>query len=308
MQITPQLIEQFPNMSETARNWISIIPECKWMQDYFCHLNECLNPLKKKQKIDIIRRLASPEDGKYHEAIAELAYISFWKYLGWPFEKDPHVGGKTPDFKVPFDNSFFFCDVGVVRHNHPYEPKTIETLEDLATPLPLPEIPIEQSHRFLTKLNDKFRKYLQICAPYNTPLVIAFFQYRFEDQFFLDEHQLKVALFGDEKVNFSTGERYHQPKIINTEHGELKVGVFTFDEYKPLSAIIVCTQESYPISDERLQTLKPHYPLKFKFTFSIYPNPFGEWADKRMNPFPPEGLSEDGLIDIEFKTIYGQEV
>lgn len=284
-------------MSKTARNWISRIPECKWLQDYFSELNKGLNCLKRKQRKDIIRRLVSQRDGEYHEAIAELAYILLWNHLGWPFEKDLCINGKTPDFKVSLGNTFFICDATIVRHNHPHEPKIIEAREDLTTPLP--PATIEQSHRFLMKIKEKFEKYG------NFPLVIGFYQGKSEDEFYLDDFQLRNALFGEERINFGTWEVYHQAKIINTEHGELKVGVFTFDEYRPLSAVIVCTQESYPISDERLQTPKPHY----KFSFSIYPNPLGEWADKRMNPFPPEGLSVDGLIDIQLnKPMYAQEV
>lgn len=304
-QIRPQLIDQFPDMSETARKLISLIPQCKWVENYFSYLNENLRCLKSKQRDDIIRRLVSTEDEKYHEAIAELAYISLWKHLSWSFEKDPNIGGQTPDFKVSGENFGFFCDVAVVRHNNPHEHVIIEKKEDLATPLPpcTDPIPIEQSHRFLMKIEEKFRKYQQICISCNTPLVIAFFLYDSADQFYLDDFQLARALYGEQTINFTTGEEYHQPKIMRTEHGESKVGILTFDEYKPLSAIIVCKQEFYRTSNELQLNPEPRYPLKCTFTFSVYPNPFGEWTDERKNPFPKEEFSVNGLVDIHSKTI-----
>lgn len=299
--ITSQLIAQFPNMSKTAHNWISCTPECKWAQDYFSYLNKQLSCLKRKQQDRMIRKLVSPRDGEYYEAIAEIAYIALWNHLGWPFKKDPSIGGKTPDFKVTYDeNSNFIFDVTVVRHNHPHKPIIIEK-KSLCTD------PIEQSHRFLMKIEERFRKYQQICISCNTPLVIAFFLYASEDQFYLDDFQLERALYGEQTINVTTRETYHQPKIMRTKHGESKVGILTFDEYKPLSAIIVCSLEFCRASNKLQQSPKPHYPLKAKLTFGIYHNPFGEWANKKKSPFPSK-RSIKGLIDVQLKTLYGQEV
>ena len=309
--ITPELIKQYPNMNRTLRNWILWIPECEWVRDYFRGLDEGLGLLEVRELGEIINRLASEKEGEYHEAIAEIAYILLWKHLGWSFKKDPRINGKTPDFVVIPDGSkdlSFICDSTVVRHNHPHETTLIETLEDLKKPLPLETAPIQQEGRFLMKIKEKFEKYKQISIDTNAPLVIGCFLEKVEDSLFLDDFQVENALFGYETVNFTTGEFYHMPKIIDTEHGKAKVGIFAFDEYKPQTAIIVCGQESYRTSHEKLQHPKPHYPLKAKLSFDIYINPLGVWADEKKNPFPAEGHSVDGLIDIQFKTMYAQVV
>ncbi len=298
--ITPQLIKQYPNMSKTARAWISLIPRYKCVNDYFSGLNEGLSLLKIKERNNIINRLVSEDDEMFFGAVAEIAYILFWNNLGWEFVKDPDIEDKVPDFKVIYCKKtclHFLCDVTVVRHNHPHQAKVIKTLEDLATPLPIPEHPIEQSHRFLMKLNEKWKKYKDVSLSSNAPLVIAFFLEKFEDRFYLDEWQVTKALFGDETVNFSTNEVVHMPRIARTAHGESRVGVFAFDdgEHGSLAAVIVCEQELTLTS-------------KAKFTFNIYLNPFGELADGRKNPFPADGGSLDGVVGIQFKAIHGQEV
>lgn len=297
-------------MSNTARNRISCIPECKWVEEYFAFLNKQIQSLSEKQKRDIISRIVSSDDNQYHEAIAELVYIAFWNKLNWSFEKDPEINGKTPDFKVCFDkehNRSFLCDVTVVRHNHPHQDQRIDFDEKtgittitvdgkVVDELPLITEPIDQAHRFLMRIKEKFENYRNILN--DIPFVICFYQ--FEDTFYLNDFQITNALFGDLKLDFKTGESWHQPSIQTTKHNQnVKRGIFGFEEYKPLMAIITCEQEFYQTSNTIIDKPKPHYPQKAKFSFGIYANLLGEWANKDNNPFSLLGFPVNGLIDVD---------
>lgn len=167
--ITPELIAKYPTMSDTARTWISLIPKCKWIEDYFGWLNKQLCYLKPQHRKEVMKRLVSRDDNDYYEAIAEFVYMAFWNYLKWPFEKNPKIGKLTPDFKVNFDkkdNNSFLCDVTVVRHNHPHDTVVIsgktgnitingKTIDRNTQKLPLVSKPIQQAHRFLMKVKDR---------------------------------------------------------------------------------------------------------------------------------------------------------
>lgn len=305
--ITPKLITQYPTMSATARNWISRISDCKWVEDYFAFLNKQLSCLSNEGRKDIRSRLVSSNDNQYYEAVAELVYIAFWNRLKWRFEKDPKINGKTPDFKVFYDNSLcFYCDVTIARlsrkDNSKYKPMTLDELKrQLQLPQQekekcLPTEPIEQAHRFLTEIDQKVKKYREIST--NVPFVICFFIYGLENLFYLDDFQIRNALLGKLTISFTNGEVWHQPSIQITEHNQAaNNGIFGFEENKILTAVIICTQEFYTTSNKTLTKPKPHYPRKAKFSFSIYANPLGAWANKEKNPFSSSGLSVNGLAD-----------
>lgn len=313
--INPKLITHYPNMSDTARNWIARISECEWVEDYFNFLNRQLLSLKGSQRNEILTRIVSPNDTQYHEAIAELIYVAFWNHLKWPFEKDPKINGKTPDFKVNFDkkcNQSFLSEVTVVRHKHPrsnivfdVQSGSIKSIKidgkiiDKNTQgLPPETTPIEQAHRFLMKIKEKFDKYSEIL--HNNLFIICFFIHNRMDDFYLDDFQINNALFGDLVVNFDNGERWHQPSIQTTQHNqEVERGIFPFEKYKLLTAVIICSQSFYSTSKTKLKVPRPHYPQKAKFGFSIYANPLGKWANKEKNPFSLSGLPVNGVIDID---------
>ena len=308
--ISAKLTTQYPAMSATAKNWISGISECKWIEEYFCWLNNQLIHLRPKQRKQIIERLVSEHDTKYHESIAEIVYIAFWNYVNWSFDKDPKINGKTPDFRVFYgeDNKYsFLCDVTVVRHNQPHHDLVIDGKRGIMTmdgkpidELPVATQPINQSHRFLMRIKEKLDKYRQILTIEDKPFVICFFQYKFEDILYLDDFQIRNALFGDLTVNFRTGEFWHQPSIDITQHDQkVNRGIFGFEEYSHVAAVIVCKQEFHPTSNIMLERPKPHYPQKAKFSFAIYSNPLGKWTHRDDNPFSLLGLPVNGLKDVD---------
>jgi len=313
--INPNLISKYPNMSATARRWISNISECTWIKDYFSFLNKQLAYLKGKQRKDIITRIGSPDDKQYYEAIAELVYIAFWKYMKWSFEKDPNINEKKPDFKVTFGREgqdTFLCEVAVVRHNHPRYDVVMDGKTGAMTmkgkpinKLPVVPVPLEQAHRFLMKLEEKLDNYRQILTTQQMPFVVCFFRYG-ENILYLDDHQIRNALFGDPIFNFSTGELWHQPNIQSTRYGQkVHRGIFGFEEYKHLTAVIDCAQECYQTTNIMLKEPKPHYPQKAKFRFAIYVNPLGRWSHRDNNPFSLAGIPVNGLrgADSGFKEI-----
>ena len=154
---------------------------------------------------------------------------------------------------------------------------------------------INQSHRPLMRINEKLNKYRHILTVEDRPFVICFFQYGF-DRFYLDDFQIRNALFGDLTINFGTGEFWHQPSIGTTQHNpKVYRGIFEFKEYSHLAAVIVCKQEFYRTSNIMLEKPKPHYPQKAKFSFAIYANPLGKWARRDNNPFSLLGFPVNGL-------------
>ena len=232
-----------------------------------------------------------------------------WDSVKWRFEKDPKINGKTPDFRVSYggDSKYsFLCDVTVVRHDHPHNDLVFDGKTGKMTmdgkpieKLPPATQPIDQSHRFLMRINEKLDKYRQILTIEDKPFVICFFQYKFEDFFYMDNFQIMNALFGDLTVSFRTGEFWPQPSIDITQHDQkVKRGIFGFEEYSHIGAVIVCKQEFFPTSDRMLEKPKPHYPQKAKFSFDIYVNPLGKWTYDD-NPFSFVGFPVNGLMDVD---------
>jgi hypothetical protein len=293
--IHPKLIQQYSSINPTARNLIAQIPEGGWAKDYVDFLNKQLRRLKRKQRKEIIKRIAGSTDAQYYEAVAELVYIGFWDHLKWSFEKDPTVGVLTPDFKVFYgrEDSFFFCDVTVARHDRP--PKRIvlnsEIINDIPK-LPIVTQPLQQAHRFLMKIQDKVNKYRTALGQH--PLVICFFVYGHENQFYLDDFQIRNALFGDLKLNFSTGETWYEPISKHTAHGRSDEGIFGFDKYKIVAGVVVCTEEFCQIPSTLPNKPRPQHAWKVKFSFRVYCNPLGLWADKEKDPFSIAGFSVSG--------------
>jgi hypothetical protein len=297
--IHPKLIEQYPSMNATARNLISGIPEGGWAKDYVDFLNTQLARLPRKQRKGMINRIASTSDAAYYEAVAELVYIALWDHLRWPFEKDPTLGEQKPDFKVSLSKqqpNCFFCDVTVVRHNHPEKLVVLnsETLNDIPE-LPPAKQPIQQAHRLLMKIQEKFNKYRRTLNDH--PFVICFFKYGHEDVIYLGDFQVRNALFGDLKLDFRTGGTWYEPNIQTTAHGKSDVGVFAFDEYESVVAVVVCREEFYQVSDSLPSGSVSQRPWKVKFGFSVYSNPLGAWAVKEDNPFSRAGFPVNGLVD-----------
>jgi hypothetical protein len=293
--IHPKLIEQYPSMNATARNLISGIPEGGWAKDYVHFLNTQLGRLTRKQRKGMISRIASTTDAAYYEAVAELVYMAFWDHLRWPSEKDPTLGEQTPDFKVSYgrEATHFFCDVTVVRHDRP--PRRIvlnsEGLNNIPK-LPLVKEPLQQAHRFLMKIQEKFNKYESALG--DDPLVICLFVYGHENLFYLDDFQVRNALFGDLKLNLGTDELWYEPGSELTAHGSSDKGIFGFDQYKIISAVLVCTEEFY-----QTRSGGPREPMrvnswKVRFGFHIHCNPLGGWATEEKNPFSKAGFSVDG--------------
>jgi len=299
--ITSRLIIKYPTMSSTARNWISCIPECKWVENYFNWLNEQILHINLKQREQLIKRLVDQDDNKFYEAIAELVYIAFWNYLKLSFRKDPKIKDYTPDFEVFLDRKLklsFLSDVTVVRHNHPHEKIVIngESIDKNTVKLKPVTAPIQQSHRILMKIVEKFKKYYKILNNYH--FVICLYKIGFENVFYLDDFQIRSALFGDLKLSFKNGESWYEPSIQTTVHNQqVCKGIFGFEEYKPLTAVITCDHEFYATSNTMLEKPKPHYPRKARFSFSIYLNPLGEWSKGTDDPFSTSDIQVNRLID-----------
>jgi hypothetical protein len=295
--IAPNLVQQYPAMSASARNWISGIPSYSWVKDSFDFLNRQLSLLSSKQRKEIIKRIVDPKDTKYHEAIAELVYVGFWNYLKWSFEKDPKINGQKPDFRVSYNKGGedrFIGDVTVVRHNHPEKPIKLNTdsIHHIQK-LPLVTQPIQQAHRFLMKIKEKFNKYRNTLS--NTPFIICFFEYAIEDSLYLDDFQIRNALYGDLKFDFGSGKLWYQPNIQPAAHGKSDVGIFGFDEYRLLTGVAICREEFYQVSNMMAEKRKPYW--KPKYGFSIFPNPLGAWASKEKNPFSIAGFPINGIAD-----------
>ena len=300
--IHPKLIEQYPSMNHTARSLIVRIPEGGWAEGYVDFLNMQLRRLARKQRKEITNRIVGPTDAKYYEAVAELVYIALWDHLKWSFEKDPTVGTRTPDFKVSYgrEANYFFCDVTVVRHDHPVK-RVVLNSKSLKEIQKLPPVtqPIQQAHRFLMKIQEKLNKYRTRLGHDN--LVICFFAYGHENLFYLDDFQIENALFGDRKLDFRTGQSWYEPSTQATAHGTSDVGIFGFEEYKVVAAVVICSEEFC-----QTPTTVPKDPArgcswKVRFGFRVYCNPLGGWATREKDPFSTAGFSVSGKPNyVEF--------
>ena len=124
--------------------------------------------------------------------------------------------------------------------------------------------------------------------------MICLFVYGNDNLFYLDDSQVRKALFGDLKFNFGTDELWYEPGSEPTAHGSSDKGIFGFDQYKVIAAILVCTEEFYqPRSGGPTEPASVH-SWKVSFGFHIYCNPLSVWATEEKNPFSKAGLSIDG--------------
>lgn len=314
--ISDKLISQYPNMNHPARNLISAISKSPSVVAYIAWLNGQLTYLVPKQRIELLKRIVSQHANSYHEAIAELVFIALWRKLGWPFEKDPEIYGKKPDFKVFYekgDNSFFISEITVIRHNHPY--KEIEINGDFAeinnekdkNKFPTITQPITQSHRVLMRIGEKFEKYKNILK--GNPFVLCIYIPGHPDTFFISDFQIRNALFGEKTINFTTGECSHKCKSMETEHKQnVEIGVFGFEKYNELNSIIVC-KELYPqVTYTNGDNKEISDFWKLTPSFDIYANPLGLWANKQNNPFLAKDFPINGVTNEDILKFYDPKI
>jgi hypothetical protein len=302
--ITPELIDQYPDMNSAARNNISAIRKSPWVRDYFCWLNKVLACLKRVEREKMVSRMIAKGEGSYHEVVAEIVFLDLWNWLRWRFTKDPTKSNKTPDFEVHYGahhKSSFVCEVSVIRHDHPHaftmidEKGVIRVNGEIVKELPVITDPIDQVHRIIMKIDQKQKKYSAVLE--NTPIVVGLFQYGFENQFYMDEFQFKNALYGDLKCNFVSNEISHQPSVHTSESNqEIKRGLFGFEEYSHIAAVIVCCEDFYKFNIPQTKYSTSQEWWKLRYGFTIYSNPQSAWAQQKLNPFAKGNIPVSGIL------------
>jgi len=292
-------------MNNTAHKWISGINKHPSHKKYIDWLNNEISFLDAKDRADIVSRIASQSDSSYHGAISELVYAAFWKHLKWNYTKEYILMEKTPDYKVTFDasnNQSFIGEVSVVTHNHPHQKSEfLESGQILVDGKPADELPtitnpIDQAHRFAMKLGQKYKKYKDIID--NKPFVICLYIHGFENNFYLSDFHINKALYGNLNFSFSDGETFYQPTVFKGQHNQNEYnGIFAFEDFAKLSAVIICREEWYPIETHNIEGTNQLDEFKSSYSFSISVNPFGCWPTITHNPFQNARLSVSGLID-----------
>lgn len=312
-KLTHKLLKEYPQIGSELKKLLSLIRKSKPIKDYISFLNDQLKALKTKQQKDTFAKITSSSNSQFIECIAELTILSLWRYLKLNFEKDFKINGKTPDFIVTIDeNNSFIAEVTTLRSNHPHREIIIKRkkrnllefvksifsikpikptliIQDQSTDEILDKLPpstqsIEQSHRINIEIKQKYNIYSTILKKPNKPFVICFYQPDFNAQFFIDEFQIKNALYGTAKMNFNTGEVIHEPELKKDKFSNfIYEGLFCFSEYSHLSAVIFITKQ---FSVEK---------QKYYFSISIYSNPLGEWAYLNNNPFSKLGFAVNSI-------------
>jgi len=300
-----ELIEKFPEMNGTAREWLSTINDLAWVKEYFSWLNREMCFFSLRDRRDILFRALSKGENSFHESVAEIVFAAFWRYLGWQCKKNPKIGELTPDFKVKYDKlseKSFLCDVSVVRQNHPHHKILID--EDnrifvngvLSSRLPLVTAPIDQAKRFIMKVDEKMNKYVDVL--HSEPFVMALFQYDFENNFYLDDFQARTALYGEFKFNFSDNTFSYSPlQRKENSRGIVEKGIFGHPFYEKLSAVIICRQNF-----EELENIRnPDGPRQWKSIYDI--SVFLNQSSALENAFSGSGfecdrVTEDSMIEL----------
>ncbi len=314
-------------MGSEARNLFSLMKKDGPVKEYAAYLNEQISSLKPKMQKDAFGKIVGSSNSQFIECIAELTAMSLWKHFKWDYEKDSKINGKTPDFKVTIDsNNSFIAEVTILRSNHPHREILIkrerrnifdliksvfaknpikqkliiqnQITGEILKKLPPATQPIEQSNRVNVEINQKFHKYNGIIKTLDMPFIICFYQPKFKDYFYIDDFQINNALYGNKKINFSTGETFHYPEISRDSFGNpISEGIFCFKEYSNLTAIVFIIKQ-FSIEKQ-----------KYIFLVSIYSNPLGKWGRIENNPLNQFGLKinsideNDNIIFAEPNTI-----
>ncbi len=303
--LNSELLISHPHMNNTAHKRISGIDKDSSCKNYIDWLNRVIFSLDAKDKKYIVSKMISQSDIDWHGAIGELVYAAFWKNLKWNFEKDPILKKKTPDYKVTFDeinNRSFIGEISVVTHNQPNQKNEfLESGQILVDGIPADELPtitepIDQVHRFATKLGQKYDKYKDILD--NKPFVICFYIHEFENNFYLGNFQVNNALYGNLNISFLDGQTSFQPTVTKSQHNQNEYnGIFASEEYTKLSAVIICREKWDPIKTQNIKESDQLTEFKYSYSFSVSVNPFGCWPKINSNPFHKVGLPVSGLVE-----------
>ncbi|MCP4566905.1 MAG: hypothetical protein GY841_04920 [FCB group bacterium] len=296
-------------MNSAARNNISAISECAWVQEFFCWINKELSSLKHTDARNMVARMVGKKEGVFQEALAEIVFMALWKKLGWDFNKDPKVQGHRPDFQLTIGNnnqSSMIAEISIIRQNHDHYSKFVDgdwkmrVNGKIVDKWPIVK-PTDQAHRVIMKVDQKYKKYFSLLG--GQPLVVGLYQSGFRNKFYLDNSQFQSALYGDLKINFGTGETWRQPAIQVSESGnELQRGLFGFEEeYKNIVAVIVCSEEFYKCDNHNDKAIIDSEWRKAKFWFTIYLNPLCESTDGikfflDQHEILVSGIEKDGCL------------
>ena len=301
------LIKNNPNINESAFNLISRASNIPSYKEYVNWLNSLISELNVEDGVDIISRITSQSENSFYGAVAELVFGAFWKHLKWPFNKAPSIGNRTPDFRVIFDSDKkqqFICEISVVTHNQPHH--NIErdcetgqiTVDGISVDkLPTLQGPIKQTHRFAVKLCEKFRKYIKLLNC--TPFVMGLYVHGINNHY-LSDFQLYNALFGKKTISFPSGQQFFRPSLSKSRYAQNEYdGVFAFEEFKGLSAVIICRENWHESTSQDVVDLELPINFKAKYSFGVYVNPLGCWPKLSENPFHYAKFPVSGLIDSE---------
>lgn len=294
--LCPKLLSQGKSVNDYTKHLLIAMDEDSSVCNYVHHLYKSLRMIGavKKQK-EMCKRLVGEDEHRCIEAIAELTYLSLWKYCNWDFKFEPNIGSKTPDFKVFTDKtSCFIAEVTTIHSNHPH----LETIsscvngkiifKDKNTGKILKKLPpatqtIEQHNKIIYEIDQKYKKYRPIIEN-KLPFVICFFLPNYKSEFYINDFQIKTALFGEHMIiiNKNNIEKTEYEQYPSKQKGqydnEIYTGIFCFERYSDLTAILFINIEGY-------------YNDKYSICLKIYLNPYGIWHNVSCNPFTKKGLS-----------------
>lgn len=262
--------------------------------NYIQYLNEilCMNKNIKKK---LFNQLIGSDDNQCIAAIAELTFISLWKYLGMSFEFEPDINNHKPDFKITIDDDcFFIAEVTMLRSNHPHFDTMIikygddikiinQNTGEILDKLPPAAQPIEQHNKIIYEVDQKLTKYQHLISDNRLPFVICFYLPDFKDEFYISKFQIEKALFGEHTIIIKKNdpkykEYYMRPYEFKGDYGiDYYTGIFCFEKYSNLTAVLFMNNE--------------YINNKNCFCLRIYLNPLGYWNSGNDNPFTKKGLS-----------------
>lgn len=244
-----------------------------------------------QQWTDLLGRLKSQEKNKKRSALGEIVFAGFFKRFNLNFLKDPEINGKTPDYKVYWndkkDQSHFIFETTLLnpndfdrnRHRLPMNPLPLRPNDEVIEE----DIEINSTHRILMEVVQKYTKYKDYCLQNNVPIIIGLFPDFDLGEFYFDEFQIRNSLFGEATFNFIQQELELIAQEKPTAHGTGKIGIFSIKDFEHLASVIVCYQgnpNSDPISPQ-ISAMNSicHNP----FDFDIWINPSSSLG--RSNPF-----------------------
>jgi len=223
-----------------------------------------------RQWSDLFRRLSLNFENEKRGALGEIVFAGFCKDLDLPFEKDPQIHGKTPDFKVYFekkDHKFFIFETTLLNPRVLDKKRSDEDLE------------MESSNRILMEIDQKYKIYFDYCVANNVPIIIGLFADFHLGELFFNDFQMRNSLFGEATCNFDQWEVELVAKEKPTAHGNAKIGIFSFKHFEHLASVIVCYQGN-PDSN----SISPKIPVMNSichsfFDFDIWINPYTPWTN-----------------------------